>query len=69
LDVDELECVEAEGSVHELYRPLLGFVAGPEPEDDDEDVLEVNAPPDAESPCMDERRVMISRKVGRMVGS
>jgi hypothetical protein len=38
---------------------------------DEEDVLEVNDGPPlaAESPCMDERRVMISRKVGRMVGS
>jgi hypothetical protein len=46
----------------------------PECPDDDEwdDVLEVNeAPPraDDESPCMVESRVMISRNVGRMVGS
>jgi hypothetical protein len=47
---------------------MLGFP--PEWPDDDE-VLEVKdvAPPDAESPCMDDSRVMISRNVGLIVGS
>jgi hypothetical protein len=38
---------------------------------EEEEVLEVYvvAPADVEPPCMDDRRVMISRNVGRIVGS
>jgi hypothetical protein len=57
------------GRVHELFRPLAAPMV--RPPDDEDDVLEVNDVPPCveESPCMDERRVMISRNVGRMVGS
>jgi hypothetical protein len=57
----------SDGSVHdELDRGILGLLLVPVADDDDE--REVNMAV-LESPCMDERRVMISRKVGRMVGS
>src|SRR3989344_7260169 len=41
----------------------------PEWPDEEEEVLEVKPPAEVESPCMADRRVMISRNVGRMVGS
>jgi hypothetical protein len=76
LDDDDDEPVELvdDGRVHEPYMldgpwPFFAPPVPPEwPDDDDVWLVDV-APADVESPCMADRRVMISRKVGRIVGS
>jgi hypothetical protein len=65
LPLDEFDADEPDGSVHDPSPAALAM-DGP---DDDDEYLEVKELLLLESPTMELRRVMISRKVGRMVGS
>jgi hypothetical protein len=59
-----------EGKLHEpsmLFMAL--FMATPPDSMEEDDEVKVGMLLDVESPCMDERRVIISRNVGRTVGS
>jgi hypothetical protein len=70
LEPEPDDVADCEGPPVEVHEPQVRARCGSPPDDDEvEDTVDVAPAESLESPCMEERRVMISRKVGRMVGS